>query len=90
MSDPAVLFVKPKAIKAADKRALQRAGIIVVEVDDVADVKLTRATAELSSTELLTAAAQAIRGANFDSVKVAFANLICRALEAHRSDRTDP
>jgi len=83
--DPAVLFVKPGAIKAVDKRTLQKAGIIVVEVDDVANVKLVRATAELSSTEMLALAAAAIRKANTDGVRIDFARLICIALESKGS-----
>jgi hypothetical protein len=31
MSDLCILFVKPKAISAKDKKALQRDGVIVVE-----------------------------------------------------------
>lgn len=56
MSDPAILFVKPKAISQRDKKTLQAAGVVVVEVDDVNNVKFVRANAELSTTEMLNAA----------------------------------
>ena len=56
MSDPAILFVKPKAISQRDKKALQAAGIFVIEVDDVNNVKFVRAYAEMSTTEMLQAA----------------------------------
>ena len=82
--DPAILFVKPQAISVSDKRALQRAGVVVVEVNDVDDVKFVRAHAELSSSELLACAARAIhdiQDGDFGSnVKKAFANAVCAAL----------
>lgn len=61
MSDPAILFVKPKAISAKDKKALQSAGVIVVEVENVNDVKLTRASPELAGSEILRVALRAIK-----------------------------
>lgn len=79
MSDPAILFVKPKAISVKDKKALQGAGVIVVEVDDPSSVKLVRAHSELSSGALLSAAAAAIQNGNWN-VKNAFAEAICAAI----------
>lgn len=61
MNDPAILFVKPKAISNADKKVLREAGVIVVTVDDVANVKFARAHAELTGGELLLAAAKGIK-----------------------------
>jgi len=60
MEDPSILFVKPKAISHADKKALKSAGVIVVELDDPSNVKFIRAGAELNSTELLNVAMQAV------------------------------
>lgn len=60
MSDVAVLFAKPGSVKPADKRALSKAGIIVVEVADPADVKFVRAATELPAGDLLAAAASAV------------------------------
>lgn len=60
MNDASILFVKPKAISQRDKKALQAAGVIVVEVEDVNNVKFVRAHAELSTTEMLSAAMVAV------------------------------
>jgi hypothetical protein len=61
MSDPAILFVKPQAISDRDKKALQKAGVIVVEIADPASVKFTRAAAEISGSEMLMVALRAIK-----------------------------
>lgn len=82
MSDPAILFVKPQAISQRDKKTLAAAGVIVVELDDPLSVKFVRASSELSSTSLLAAATDAINGAGYDSVKVAFAKGIIQAIRA--------
>jgi hypothetical protein len=60
MTDPAILFVKPKAISRDDKAALQKAGVIVVEIADPHAVNFVRPHAELSSGTLLHCAAEAI------------------------------
>lgn len=82
MNDPAILFVKPKAITAKDKKALQGAGVIVVEVDDPQSVKLTRAHAEIEGSDLLMAAVEAIKVSGLASVKEKFVELIFNALRA--------
>lgn len=89
MSDPAILFVKPKAISAKDKKALGAAGVIVVEVEDPSAVKFTRAAAELSSGDMLRIAAKTIRENGLGSTREAFARLICLALEERRTDKSD-
>jgi hypothetical protein len=81
MTDPVILFVKPKAISAKDKKALQAAGVIVVEVDDVANVKLVRAHAELTGGGLLIAAAKAIQGYS-SGVQADFGKAVCAAIQA--------
>jgi hypothetical protein len=81
-TEAAVLFVKPKAISAKDKKALQGAGIIVVEVENVGDVKLVRAHAELSSSALLVAAASTINNATYSEVREKFAKAVCAAIQA--------
>lgn len=83
MSDPAILFVKPKAISQRDKKTLQQACVIVIEVENVADVKFTRAAAELSSSEMLLAAMKAITKNDYSSSsKQAFAEALAAALFA--------
>lgn len=60
MTDPTILFVKPKAISNADKKALKSAGVIVVEVEDPQAVKFVRAGTELSASALLLCAMEAM------------------------------
>jgi len=85
-TDPTILFVKPGAISSDDKTALSGAGVIVVEIENPQDVKFVRAGAELSSTELLSAAASAIAiGTTLNSgneIKRAFASYVCAAIAA--------
>ena len=86
MGDPAILFVKPKAISARDKKALQSAGVIVVEIDNPQDAKFVRAGAELSGSALLLAATQAIETATFESVRAEFGRAVCAAVQAAQSE----
>lgn len=89
MSDPVILFVKPKAINESDKSALREAGIIVVEVDDLQSVKFTRAGAELSSTALLRCAAEVIQKAGYPSIQAAFGVAVCSAIQ-HATQSQEP
>lgn len=77
MSDPAILFVKPGAISAKDKKVLQTAGIIVVEVADVNDVKFVRAAAELSGSDLLLCAAKTISQSDYSNRE--FGDVVAKA-----------
>lgn len=62
MSDePSILVLHPGQIKAAVRKALAAAGVLVIEVDDPASVRFMRPNAELSSTEMLVAALRAIK-----------------------------
>lgn len=65
MTDPAILFIKPKAISASDKKALRAAGVVVVEIDNPADAKFIRATTEMSTSDLLRCAAKALGASDF-------------------------
>lgn len=78
-SETAVLFAKPGAVKAADKRALSKAGIIVVEIEDPHDVKFVRAQTELPMGDLLAAAGLAIN-ANMNS-QLAFGKAVARLMQ---------
>ena len=78
--DPTILFVKPKALKPADKKALREVGIIVVEIADPSAVKFVRAGTELSSTQLLSIAAKVIHSATYDGPKIAFGKAVAAAL----------
>lgn len=52
MTEPAVLFVKPGAIKPNDKGRLYKAGVIVVEVEDPAAVNFVRPSSSLPFEEV--------------------------------------
>ena len=81
VSDPSILFIKPKAISQRDKKALQAAGVVVVEVDDPQSVRLVKANAELDGSALLRAAAKAISESGYQTdVKAAFGKALCAAL----------
>lgn len=81
MNDPTILFCKPKAISAADKKMLRDAGVIVVSVDDPSAVKLTKAGAELSGSQMLSAAMAAMNNCQYgNSVKQEFGAAIMNAI----------
>lgn len=84
MIDPTVLFVKPRAISQRDKKALQNAGVIVVEIENLMDAKFIRAGVELSASDMLLAAVAAIQVSDF-SVK-AFGKAMCSAIEATKHE----
>ena len=79
-NDPSILFVKPRAISARDKKALSTVGVVVVETEDPAAVKFVRAGFEIEGGLLLTAALDSIRNASFSSVREAFATRMCAAI----------
>ena len=83
--EPAVLFVKPGAIKQSDKRQLSKAGIVVVEIDDPNAVKLVRAGYEVSRSDLLAAAAGALKSASY-STQQAFCEAVCDLLIASKDE----
>lgn len=56
-----VLLVPPGAIKAADRKALRDAGVVVVETDDPAKCQFIRASETVSSDDMLWAAMDALR-----------------------------
>lgn len=80
MAESCILFVKPKAISAKDKKALHAAGVVVIEIEDPTAVKFIRAGAELSGGDLLLAAAKAIPASDY--AISAFGKAICAAIEA--------
>lgn len=87
MSEPAILFAKPGAVRPSDKGVLRKAGIIVVEVEDLDDVRLVRPNREdqeLPAGDLLAAFGQAVsetRDGDFSStLKIAFARAVSVAL----------
>lgn len=77
-TDPAILFVKPKAISTEDKKLLATAGVVVIEIDQPTEVKFIRAGTEMSASQMLRIAAEAI-GNSEVSIKV-FGKLMADAL----------
>lgn len=89
MSETAILFAKPGSVRPSDKGALRKAGIIVVEVDDLNDVRLVRPEldggAQLPSSELLRAFAIAMKDPNTnDYTKRVFTAALSAAILADR------
>jgi hypothetical protein len=88
MTEAAVLFVRPGAVRASDKGALRKVGVVVVEVADPHDVRFVRAEGfngahELPHGDLLVAAAKAIQADDsYGHVKQAFADALAAALIA--------
>jgi hypothetical protein len=85
MAENAILFAKPGAVRPSDKGALRKAGIIVVEVENLDDVKLVRPSvdggSQLPSGELLRAFAIAIStDGTSDYTKRAFAAAVSAAI----------
>lgn len=78
--EPVIMFVRPKAITAADKKMLSGAGVLVVEIENPQDAKLIRANAELTGTEMLMAAAKVISESSSGYIRDAFGKAICEAL----------
>lgn len=74
MTEPVILFVKPRSICDDDRAALQAAGVIVVSIDDPQNAKFTRAYAEVTSTEMLGAAIASIQKTGGNSTVTAFTN----------------
>ena len=60
-NDPLLLFVKPNAISVANKKALKRAGVLVIETDQPNEIKFVRAGMQVTGFELLAKAIKAMR-----------------------------
>lgn len=90
MNDPTILFCKPKAILPADRKALEKQGIIVVEVLDPQSVRLVKPHAELDAGELLLAAIEAIDAQTSitASATTLFGGFLCDAVKKKASKQT--
>lgn len=86
MRDPAILFVKPQAISQRDKKMLQGAGILIVEINDPQNAKFIRARTEIFGGEMLTIACSVIGNNSSAMVREAFAKAICDAVIARNRD----
>lgn len=85
MSEKSVLAVRPGAVNQKDRAALREAGIVVIEVDDPANVRFLTPSQSLESDDLLYAA---MRGLNApyasDSSKALFVKILGDILESNR------
>jgi hypothetical protein len=83
MSEPTILFCKPKAISPADRKVLEKRGVLVVEVADPQSVRLVKPHAELDAGELLLAAVKAIDDQNSitASARTLFGGHLCDAIK---------
>jgi hypothetical protein len=60
MNDPAIMPVKIGTLSAEDKAALREAGVIVIEHENPESIRLVRAIAEVSASDMLKCAMQAL------------------------------
>lgn len=82
MTEPTILFVKPKSISPSDKTQLRKAGVTVIEIEDPSSVKFVRADHELPTNMILGAAAKAILAQDsFTNARQAFGRAMCQAIE---------
>jgi hypothetical protein len=95
--EPAILFIKPGAMKDHQKAKLTKAGVVCIEVDDPANVQFVRPSTalpveELSHGELLAAAARAMLAFSGDygrNFQAEFAKAISMAILT-RHDNSAP
>lgn len=77
-----ILVTKPGALNQRDRAALRRSGIVCIEADNPADVKLISTEgAELGGTDLLYAAMQGVRAGGFAGSD-AFSRAVAAAVAA--------
>lgn len=88
MSEIAILPVVPGSLSKADKAALRKAGVVVLEHADPSSLRLIRPTAELDSSDMLACAMKALQSSKGssggDAQRIAFTNeLAIAVLAAH-------
>lgn len=82
-----ILVVKPKALTAADKALLRKAGVVVVEAADPSSVRLIQPEGPaLSGDELFYAAITAIYKGQDTGTQRGFANLVANLTAQHMKD----
>lgn len=81
--EPTLLPVKPGTLSPEDKNALRNAGIIVIEHENPAELKLMKPTAEIDGSEILRCAMKALisyTGGIADGQRVEFTNQLAKAI----------
>lgn len=84
MKEPIILPVKPGTLTVKDKAELRKAGVIVIEHDNPAELRLLRPLAELDSSDMLLCAMKALTSDKTmtSQARETFAVLVCQALAA--------
>lgn len=84
--NPLILPIKPNSLSKADKAALQKAGVIVIEHENPESIRLLKPNSELSASDLLIAAMRGVM-ANDGRARLVFAENCLKFLEEARKAR---
>lgn len=86
-----ILVTKPGTLNQRDRASLRRAGVVVVEADDLSQVKLIQPSGnELPAHDMLFAAMQAINATGYAAdARDAFAKAVLEQMESLRA-KADP
>lgn len=77
-----ILIVKPDTLTKADKAALRKVGVVVVEAANPDDVRFIRAESELAAGDLALAAMKALaKASGSNGERALFIKLISESLE---------
>lgn len=83
-----ILIVRPGAVSRTDKGKLSRIGVVVIESDDPAGVKLIAADrGEVSASGMMLAAMRAITGSSSLATCQIFARELCAVMQAEAKGR---
>lgn len=88
--EPAIMPVKPGSISEKDRATLRRVGVVVIECDSPADLRLLRPQNELDAGDMLHCALQAlVSGKDFDNAS-AQRQKFTRLIAALVAEKTQP
>jgi hypothetical protein len=85
MSEPCLLIVRPGSLTKADKLLARKIGIVTIEHDNPAELRLLRPSAEVDGSDMLRCAMKALASVNGTSASTQrenFTRLIAAALDA--------
>ncbi|ULQ45835.1 hypothetical protein JN531_012065 [Flagellatimonas centrodinii] len=90
--EPNLLPVKPGTLSPQDRETLREAGVIVIEHEHPEELRLLRASTELSASEMLECAAKALlhHGDHYNrghDQRQMFAKLLCEAIVDNSIDQ---
>lgn len=91
MIDTSLFIAKPGTLSAADKKELRKAGIVVIEAADPADFRFIRAEAEVSGSDMLFAAMEALQNADgIQTARQMFTFNIAKLVKAQHAKKVSP